>query len=66
MIIVAWTAIGICIFIALMLSLMFVIGCNGYDDRIRQLENWQREARNTFAAYDKELREKKTSQENKK
>jgi hypothetical protein len=53
MITIAYIAIGVCCFVALMLCIIFVIGCNGYDDRIRQLENWQRQARVTISEWEK-------------
>jgi hypothetical protein len=53
MTIVAYIAIGVCCFVALMLCVLFIIGCNGYDGRIQELENWKRRAESTISAWEK-------------
>ena len=44
MIIIAWIAIGVMLFVSAVVILSFIFGCNAYDGRIDKLESWQKRA----------------------
>ena len=58
MLIVAWIAIGVSFFVAFMLCVSFVIGCNNYDRRISNLEDWMKRAQSTISEYQNRMKEK--------